>query len=343
MSISLAGVALCMNTRTHILELEKKIALDIVGQERVIRSIILCLLCDSNLLLEGMPGLAKTRAIRSLAKNVDAIFRRVQFTPDLLPADITGSEIFVPDSPTPEEAFQFREGPLFGNLILVDEINRAPAKVQSALLEAMEERQITVAGKTWALPKLFMALATQNPVEQEGTYNLPEAQLDRFLMKVQVDYPSPESEATILDVVRAEQQQRYAQAPAVQQSNVPPSRIDKEVIYQAWREVAEIYVSDSLKHYIVALIHATRYPKEHDEDLGNWLIAGGSPRATLGLERAARAHAWLEGRDFAGPADVQAVAHDVLRHRLVISFQAAAAGVRIEEAIDRLLHTVIAG
>lgn len=333
-----------MNAHSQILALEARMSQTIIGQERVVRCIVLCLLCDSNLLLEGMPGLAKTRAIRSLAANLDASFRRIQFTPDLLPADITGSEIYVPDAATIEDAFQFRHGPLFGNLVLVDEINRAPAKVQSALLEAMEERQITVSGKTYPLPRLFMALATQNPVEQEGTYNLPEAQLDRFLMKVKVDYPSPQSEKRVLDLVRAEHQQRYADAAAPQQAHTQPApRLDKEVVYQAWQEIAQLHVSEAIKDYIVAIIHSSRYPAELDGQLVEWLAVGGSPRASLGLERAARAHAWLDGRDHVLPGDVRAVIHDVLRHRLVLTFQAAAAGVQVEQVIDRLIELVVAG
>lgn len=334
-----------MNTLTQVLELENKIGQSIVGQEKLVRSIILCLLCDANLLLEGMPGLAKTRAIRSLAENLDATFRRIQFTPDLLPSDITGSEIYVPDALTAEEVFQFRKGPIFGNLVLVDEINRAPAKVQSALLEAMEERQVTVAGKTYALPRLFMALATQNPVEQEGTYNLPEAQLDRFLMKVVVDYPSQESEKSILDLVRREQMQRYnvAAPVTVMEESDTSGKLDKNIIFKAWQEVTEIYVSEVVKDYIVGIIHATRNPARYDEQLAQWISAGGSPRATLGLERAARAHAWIEGRDYVDPADVRAVAGDVLRHRIVLSFQAAASGVRVEHAITRILELTVAG
>ncbi|MFK0087428.1 AAA family ATPase [Pseudomonas sp. NPDC090755] len=334
-----------MTSHSQILALEHRMGRSIIGQERVVRSIILCLLCDSNLLLEGMPGLAKTRAIRSLADNLAASFRRIQFTPDLLPADITGSEIYVPDAASLDTAFQFRQGPLFGNLVLVDEINRAPAKVQSALLEAMEERQITVAGKTYRLPRLFMALATQNPVEQEGTYNLPEAQLDRFLMKVKVDYPSSDSEKHILDLVRDEHQRKYAQAPVgdADAAVESPEKLTLEVIYDAWRAVAAIHVSEAIKDYIVGIIQASRYPSQHDQELAQWLSAGGSPRASLGLERAARAHAWLAGRDYVDAADVQAVAHDVLRHRLVLTFQAAASGVTVEQAIDRLLSLVIAG
>lgn len=333
-----------MSVHAQILGLEAKMMRSIIGQERVVRSMILCLLCDSNLLLEGMPGLAKTRAIRSLADNLDATFRRIQFTPDLLPADITGSEIYVPDADSLETAFQFRQGPLFGNLVLVDEINRAPAKVQSALLEAMEERQITVSGKTYALPKLFMALATQNPVEQEGTYNLPEAQLDRFLMKVKVDYPSTHSEKAILDLVRSEHQRKYVEGPGTrEQPDASDEKLDKEVIYQAWKAVADIHVSEVIKDYIVGIVHASRYPDQYDAQLAQWLTAGGSPRASLGLERSARAHAWLDSRDYVDAADVQAVVHDVLRHRLVLSFQAAAAGVSVEQAIDKILSLVIAG
>ena len=333
-----------MTTLACILNLEQKMSSAIIGQEKVVRSIILCLLCDSNLLLEGMPGLAKTRAIRALANNLDATFRRIQFTPDLLPSDITGSEIYVPDAASTAEAFQFREGPVFGNLVLVDEINRAPAKVQSALLEAMEERQITVAGKTYALPKLFMTLATQNPVEQEGTYNLPEAQLDRFLMKIVVDYPSAESEITILDLVREEQLRKYQRDTLPDGApDAPDEKLDRQVIFDAWKAVASVHVSDAVKRYIVDIIHASRYPQTVDKELEAWLMVGGSPRATLGLDRASRAHAWLEGRDYVTPEDVQAIAHDVLRHRLVLTFQAAASGIQMDAVIDRLLLRVITG
>lgn len=333
-----------MDIHSEILSLESRMCRSIIGQERVVRSIIICLLCDSNLLLEGMPGLAKTRAIRSLAANLDATFKRIQFTPDLLPADITGSEIYVPDSGSVQDAFQFRQGPVFGNLVLVDEINRAPAKVQSALLEAMEERQITVSGKTYALPRLFMALATQNPVEQEGTYNLPEAQLDRFLMKVLVDYPSAESEKGILDLVRREHRQKYADRKSAEKpAEEERVKLDKEAIYRAWEAIADIHVSEQIKDYIVAVVQASRYPGRHDAQLAEWLAAGGSPRATLGIERAGRAHAWLNGRDYVDVSDVQAVAHDVLRHRLVLSFQAAASGATVEKVIDRILSLVIAG
>ena len=347
-----------MDTRDRILALEEQIGRSVIGQEKVVRSIVLCLLCDGNVLLEGMPGLAKTRAVRSLARHLDATFRRIQFTPDLLPADITGSEVYVRDAGSLDEAFQFRPGPLFGNLVLVDEINRAPAKVQSALLEAMEERQITVAGKTYPLPRLFMALATQNPVEQEGTYNLPEAQLDRFLMKVRVDYPSVADEQAVLDLVREEQRRQYADtpaadgpAPAAAPDAAPGAgnaadthdRLDLAVVHAAWREVVGIHVSDAIKAYIVGIVDASRHPAAHDADLAAALSAGGSPRASLGLERAARAHAWLAGRDHVDPTDVQAVAHDVLRHRLVLSFQAAASGTQVETVIDRLLALVVAG
>ncbi|WP_434583686.1 AAA family ATPase [Klebsiella sp. R390] len=332
-----------MSPLQHILALEAKVSSSILGQERVVRRIILCLLCDANLLLEGMPGLAKTRAIRSLAQHMDATFRRIQFTPDLLPADITGSEIYLPDGADADNAFQFRAGPVFGNLVLVDEINRAPAKVQSALLEAMEERQITVSGKTYPLPRLFMALATQNPVEQEGTYNLPEAQLDRFLMKVLVDYPSPEDEKAILDLVRSEQQSHYSDQKSKKNEGTENEKLDKTVIYQAWQEVSAIHVSDSIKDYIVRIVHVSRYPAQFDAELAKWIISGGSPRASLGLERASRAHAWLNGRDYVDPGDVRAVVHDVLRHRLVLSFQAATNGISIDDVIDKLTENIVVG
>lgn len=332
-----------MTVRNEILALESAVAKDVVGQEDIIRSIIICLLCDANLLLEGMPGLAKTRSVKSLAKNLQGQFRRIQFTPDLLPADITGSEIYVAEVGDAEDSFQFRKGPIFGNLVLVDEINRAPPKVQSALLEAMEERQITVSGKSYALPKLFLTMATQNPVEQEGTYNLPEAQLDRFLMKIQVDYPDKSAEKDIMRLVRGEKAEKYAtdESHQVKSQNAEP--FSQAVIFSAWNEVASIFTSEAVEDYIVSIIDVTRNPADYDEELARWLAAGASPRATLGIDSASRAHAWLEGRDHVTPLDVQAIIFNVLRHRLMLSFQAASSGVRVDDVIERILTLVVPG
>jgi MoxR-like ATPase len=333
-----------MSVRQEILALEAAVARDVVGQETIIRNMIICLLCDANVLLEGMPGLAKTRAVKSLANKLQGQFRRIQFTPDLLPADITGSEVYVADAQSSEDAFQFRQGPIFGNLVLVDEINRSPPKVQSALLEAMEERQITVSGKSYPLPKLFLTMATQNPVEQEGTYSLPEAQLDRFLMKIQFDYPIKESEKDIMRLVRGERASKYAadeqQGPSAGSSEL---LCTQETVFTAWREISEIHTSEAVEDYVVSIIDTTRNPADHDADLGKWLSAGASPRATLGIDNASRAHAWLDGRDHVTPVDVQAVIHNILRHRLVLSFQAASAGVRVDEVIDRILSLVVPG
>lgn len=333
-----------MSVRNQILSLETAIAKDVVGQESIIRNIVICLLCDGNVLLEGMPGLAKTRAVKSLASNLSGQFQRIQFTPDLLPADITGSEIYVADAANSDEAFQFRQGPIFGNLVLVDEINRAPPKVQSALLEAMEERQVTASGKSYPLPTLFMTLATQNPVEQEGTYNLPEAQLDRFLMKLVVNYPQKSSEKSIMRLVRTERAARYGNGNSEHQPRQDDSsRCSQQVVFAAWNEIAQIHSSDAVEDYIVSIIDATRNPADHDAELAGWLSAGASPRATLSLDSASRANAWLEGRDYVTPMDVQAVVFNVLRHRLVLSFKAASAGIKVDQVIERILSLVVAG
>lgn len=320
---------------------------EVIGQESIIRSVIVCLLCDANVLLEGMPGLAKTRSVKSLVKYLDAKFQRIQFTPDLLPTDITGSDIYVADSQRPEDAFQFRQGPIFGNIVLVDEINRAPPKVQSALLEAMEERQVTVSGKSHRLDKLFMTLATQNPVEQEGTYNLPEAQLDRFLMKILVQYPKKENEKDIMRLVRRERTRKYSQLVYSEQDSFKTSpssaQLSQDVIFSAWGEISDVHVSDAIEDYVVSIIDATRNPTEYDVELAEWIVEGASPRATLALDVASRAHAWLEGRDYVTPMDVHAIIYNVLRHRLVLSFQAVSADVTSDIVISKLLSTVVVG
>ncbi|WP_434785071.1 AAA family ATPase [Vibrio parahaemolyticus] len=336
-----------VSVREKILLLEQSMLQEVIGQESIIRSVIVCLLCDANVLLEGMPGLAKTRSVKSLAKYLDAKFQRIQFTPDLLPTDITGSDIYVADSQLPEDAFQFRQGPIFGNIVLVDEINRAPPKVQSALLEAMEERQVTVSGKSHRLDKLFMTLATQNPVEQEGTYNLPEAQLDRFLMKILVQYPKKENEKDIMRLVRRERTRKYSQLVYSEQDSFKTSpssvQLSQDVIFSAWGEISDVHVSDAIEDYVVSIIDATRNPTEYDVELAEWIVEGASPRATLALDVASRAHAWLEGRDYVTPMDVHAIIYNVLRHRLVLSFQAVSADVTSDIVISKLLSTVVVG
>ena len=305
----------------------------IVGQERVIERLLIALLADGNVLLEGLPGVAKTRAVKSLAAALEAEFRRIQFTPDLLPTDVVGSEVY--HQTAEGGTFRFEPGPVFGNLILVDEINRAPAKVQSALLEAMEERQVTVAGTTHGLPPLFMVMATQNPIEQEGTYPLPEAQLDRFLLHARVDYPADADEKSVLRLVRSEEQAARAGAPGA-----PPPPVPQQAVLDARAELAALHVADAIDDYVVALVCATRRPGDYDKDLARWIEVGASPRATIGLDRAARARAWLQGRDHVEPDDVRDVAPDVLRHRLILSYEANADRVAADAVIAKLLSLV---
>ncbi|MFJ3259531.1 MULTISPECIES: MoxR family ATPase [unclassified Pseudomonas] len=324
-----------MSVRNRILELERSLALAVLGQGRAIRQILLGLLANGHLLLEGLPGLAKTRTVKALARHLDARMSRIQFTPDLLPSDITGAEVL--HQAEGRQDIRFQPGPLFGNLILADEINRAPAKVQSALLEAMEERQITVAGHSHRMPPLFMVLATQNPVEQEGTYPLPEAQLDRFLMKVLLDYPEPRDEAQMLRLLREEEQALEGAAASRQDE---PAPLDPEVLLQARREVSGVYVAPAIDDYLLDLVSATRHPDAYDPQLRRWLAVGASPRGTLGLDRAARAHAWLHGQAFVTPDNVRAMLHPVLRHRLSLSFDALADGVDADQVLDRLLDLV---
>jgi MoxR-like ATPase len=302
----------------------------IIGQSHLINRMLIALLCDGHLLVEGAPGLAKTRAIKVLAESIEGDFHRLQFTPDLLPADLTGTDIYRPQ----EGTFEFRKGPLFHNLILADEINRAPAKVQSALLEAMEERQITVGDRSYPLEDLFMVMATQNPIEQEGTYPLPEAQLDRFLLHVEVGYPTREDERRILVLNRDEA--KSGERDAFQ----PPELLSLESIMQARQDILRLHLADELEEYIVNIVVATRDPGRVDESLEGQVMYGASPRACMGIDRAARAHAWLSGRDYVGPEDIQAVASDVLRHRLVLSFEAEADGVSANSVIERVLDGV---
>jgi MoxR-like ATPase len=301
----------------------------IIGQETVVERLIIAFLADGHVLMEGLPGVAKTRSIKTLSKLVESEFRRVQFTPDLLPSDVTGSEIYREAT----GSFEFQPGPIFGNLILGDEINRAPAKVQAALLEAMEERQVTVAGTTHRLPELFLVLATQNPIEQEGTYPLPEAQMDRFLLYVNVPYPPAENEAAILRLVRGEKSGRGEEAPAP---------LDPSVILAARKEVQDIHVAEAAERYIVDLVVGTREPQRHGGDLAKWIRLGASPRATLALDSASRAHAWLRGQDFVSPDNIRAVAPACLAHRVHLSYEAEAAGKTRTDVIEALLDTVVA-
>ena len=311
-------------------QLEAHVSRLIIGQSHLINRMLIALLCDGHLLVEGAPGLAKTRAIKVLAESVEGDFHRLQFTPDLLPADLTGTDIYRPQ----EGTFEFRKGPLFHNLILADEINRAPAKVQSALLESMEERQITVGENTYKLPDLFMVMATQNPIEQEGTYPLPEAQLDRFLMHVQVGYPTPEDERRILVLNRDEAK------VGIRDNFAPPEIVPEATIMDGRKQILGLHLSDELEQYIVNVVVATRNPGAVNKDLEGQVMYGASPRACMGIDRAARAHAWLQGRDYVGPEDIQAVASDVLRHRLVMSFEAEADGITADSVIEGVLDGV---
>jgi MoxR-like ATPase len=299
----------------------------VVGQQTLTQNILVALLADGHLLVEGPPGLAKTRAVNALANGLEGDFHRVQFTPDLLPADLTGTDIYRPET----GSFVFQKGPLFHNLVLADEINRAPAKVQSALLEAMAERQITVGNTTYALPELFLVMATQNPIEQEGTYPLPEAQLDRFLMHLEIDYPGAETELEILRLTRNE---------ALHATAVSPPSLSQADILNARQDVLKIHLDEALEQYIVQLIIATRQPERYDADLANWIEFGASPRATIALDKCARAHAWLMGRDFVGPDNIQAVFHNVLRHRLLLSYEAEAEGVNSNQVLDKIMQLV---
>ncbi len=327
-----------MSALTAVRQLGSQVEAAIIGQPRLVNRLLIALLVDGHLLVEGAPGLAKTRAIKALADCIESNFQRVQFTPDLLPADLTGTEIYRPADGT----FVFQQGPLFNNLILADEVNRAPAKVQSALLEAMAEQQISVGHHTYPLPTPFMVMATQNPIEQEGTYPLPEAQLDRFHMQVLIDYPEPEDEAKILRLVRAEAlklSEARTTSTLEKPSETTPSFALHE-LFAARREVLQIFMADDIEDYIVRLISASRQPAQYDEQLGRWIEYGASPRGTLCLDACARAHAWLDGRDYVSPGDVQAVFHDVLRHRLILSFEAEADGVTAKDVLDRLLGQI---
>lgn len=310
--------------------LKAHVAGHVIGQERLVERMLIALLADGHILVEGAPGLAKTRAINVLSQGIEGDFHRIQFTPDLLPADLTGTEIYRPQ----DGSFHFQKGPLFHNLVLADEINRSPAKVQSALLEAMAERQVTVGRVTYPLPALFLVMATQNPIEQEGTYPLPEAQLDRFMLFTRIGYPEAQHERTILRLVRNEAKgQREVAENAFR-------KIPQDVLFEARREVLDLYLADPLEEYLLQVVLATRNPGVYDPKLARWIQYGASPRATIALDRCARARAWLNGRDYVLPEDIQVMAPDVLRHRLVLSYEAEADGVNGDQVISELLRQV---
>jgi MoxR-like ATPase len=322
-------VAAVSGAHSDFLRLREYLASQVLGQETLVDRLLVALLADGHLLVEGPPGLAKTRAIKALAHGLEADFQRVQFTPDMLPADLTGSEIYRPE----EGSFRFQPGPLFHNLILADEINRAPAKVQAALLEAMAERQISVGASTYALAPLFLVMATQNPIEQEGTYPLPEAQLDRFMLHTRVDYPDRATTLRIMALTRGE---------AVAKRELPPpsQRLGQSAVFAARSEVLNLTLADSVAEYIAALVDATRCPAPYSAKLAEWLRWGASPRAAIAIERCARALAWLDGRDYVSPEDVQAIAPDALRHRLLVDYGAQARGINAQACVDELLATV---
>jgi MoxR-like ATPase len=320
-----------MSARDDILALKTRMGQSIIGQDGLVERLVIGLLANGNLLVEGLPGLAKTRAIKSLAKNLEVDFSRIQFTPDLLPSDITGSEIYF--SAEGKGEFRFQQGPVFANLVLADEVNRAPAKVQAALLEAMEERVVTVGNETHKLPALFMVMATQNPIEQEGTYALPEAQLDRFLMHVEVGYADEKSEGDIMRLVRSEEVEGGA-------ASGPGAKLAQQVVFDARGEIGKVHVSQAVDNYIVALVFATRYPAKLDQDLAKWIHVGVSPRGAIGLDKVSRTLAWLKGRDYVTPDDIGEIVRDVFRHRLILSYEAHAAGVTADQAVERILERV---
>jgi MoxR-like ATPase len=317
----------CMAYHEVISELKNWLSHQIIGQEKLIDRLLIALLADGHLLVEGAPGLAKTKAIKNLSTAIEGDFHRIQFTPDLLPSDITGTEIYRPE----DGSFRFQHGPIFHNLVLADEINRAPAKVQSALLEAMAEHQVSVGRQTFKLPELFLVMATQNPIEQEGTYPLPEAQLDRFLMHVTVDYPAIDSERKILHLVRNEARKVNIE---------PPAQVPQEALFAARQEVLNIHMAEAVEEYILQLVMATRNPEVYGKDLASWIDFGASPRGTIALDLCSRAHAWLKGKDFVSPEDVHEVFHDVLRHRVLLSFEAEASGVTPDKVLDTILELV---
>ena len=311
----------------NIKRLQKWLDTKIIGQEHLVERLIIALLSDGHVLVEGAPGLAKTKAIKTLSDCLEADFHRIQFTPDLLPADVTGSDIYKPK----DGNFEFQKGPIFHNLVLADEINRAPAKVQSALLEAMAERQISVGKNTYKLPDLFLVMATQNPIEQEGTYPLPEAQMDRFLLHVKVDYPAAGSERKILDLSREEKNLKF------KSFEKPLTQLE---LNKARKSVRAVHMSEQVEEYLVQIVLATRNSDKYGGNLNNWLEYGASPRATIALDICSKALAWLNNKDFVSPDDIRSVAHDILRHRIILSFEAEANGVSSDQVIDELLRVV---
>ncbi|CAM4054797.1 MULTISPECIES: AAA family ATPase [Vibrio] len=308
-------------------QLQRYLETQVIGQDNLVKQLLVALLADGHILVEGPPGLAKTRAVKSLADCIEGSFHRVQFTPDLLPSDLTGTDVYRPET----GEFQFKPGPIFHSLVLADEVNRAPAKVQAAMLEAMAEKQISVGQTTYPLPELFLVMATQNPIEQEGTYPLPEAQLDRFLLHLEVDYPNAQSELDILRLNRGE---------ALGEVSTFTHKLSQQDIFEARRQVLSIHMAETIEKYIIRLIMATREPSAYSEQLSNWIEMGVSPRATIALDRAARANAWLSGRDFVSPEDIHAVIYPVLRHRLLLTYQAQAEGINGNKVIEELLRTV---
>ncbi|SNT09594.1 AAA family ATPase [Tropicimonas sediminicola] len=318
------------SAREQIAALQARMGETIIGQREVIERLVIGLLANGNLLIEGLPGLAKTRAVKAMAKNLEADFSRIQFTPDLLPSDVTGTEVYHQAQGAAE--FRFEPGPIFANIVLADEINRAPAKVQAALLEAMEERQVTVSGTTHKMPPLFIVMATQNPIEQEGTYPLPEAQMDRFLMKVEIVYPPVEDEVEVIRLVRGEEQQAQSGG-----GGEKPPVIPQQAVFDARVEIGQIHVAEAMDRYMADLVQTTRTPAALSEDLARWIEIGASPRASLALDKCARAHAWLEGRDYVDPADVRAIVHDVFRHRVSLSYEAQGDGIGTDQVIDEIV------
>ncbi len=323
-----------MALREQVLALQDFMNSRILGQQHLCSRMLIALLADGHILVEGPPGLAKTRAVKTLASGVQGDFQRIQFTPDLLPADLTGTDVYRPQ----DSSFSFQPGPLMHHVIVADEINRAPAKVQSALLEAMEERQITVGGNTYPLSRLYFVMATQNPIEQEGTYPLPESQLDRFLLKISIDYPGLEDEVDIMRQVRMEarQEQQVQQLP----TELP---LSQQVVFAARAQVLELFTAEPVEQYIAQLVDASRHPQHYSDELASWIQYGASPRASIAFDRCARALAWLEGRDYVSPEDVQKLAHEILRHRILLTYQAEADGVSIDSVIDELLARVPVG
>ncbi len=303
----------------------------ILGQPGLVSRMLVALLADGHILVEGPPGLAKTRAVKTLASGIEGEFQRIQFTPDLLPADLTGTDVYRPQ----DSSFRFQQGPLFHPIIVADEINRAPAKVQAALLEAMEERQITVGGNTYELPTPYFVMATQNPIEQEGTYPLPESQLDRFLLKVVIDYPAADTEVDIMQRVRAE-----ARGDRDVLDRPPALPVSRQTLLDARREILDLHVVPQVERYVAQLVQASRYPQQYGDELARWIQYGASPRASLALDRCSRALAWLDGRDYVSPDDVQQLAHEAMRHRILLTYQAEADGVSVDRVIDALLEQV---